>query len=200
MEPNHAAQTKSVHDTRPATEQPKPAETESGFMRSLGGLAVLGLATIAAAALGANVTRRPKNQAWYRLLSKPGFTPPDATFSIVWPILYALSALSAWRVAKAPSGAARTAALGLWSTQLAFNAAWSPLFFGRHLPRVALVDLLLNHGSLSAYAVTAHGVDRGAAYLVAPYWGWLTFAGALNGGIVARNRGGFTGLVSRSMR
>jgi tryptophan-rich sensory protein len=88
-------------------------------------------------------------------------------------------------------------ALGLWGTQLAFNAAWSPLFFGQHWPRVALADLVLNHASLSAYAAYARKVDPTAAYLVAPYLGWLTFAGALNGSIVARNSSGFTGLVAR---
>lgn len=88
-------------------------------------------------------------------------------------------------------------ALGLWGTQLAFNAAWSPLFFGQHLPRVALADLVLNQASLGAYAAYARKVDPTAAYLVAPYLGWLTFAGALNSGIVLRNRRGFSGLVAR---
>jgi tryptophan-rich sensory protein len=173
------------------------APRRQGFLRSPAGLAVFALASLGAAALGGFITSRRKNKAWYRLLSKPAFTPPDRAFAIVWPVLYSLGALSAWRVAKTPAGPARSVALGLWSTQLAFNAAWSPLFFGQHLPRVALADLVLNYASLSAYAAYARKVDPKAAYLVTPYLGWLTFAGALNGSIVARNRGGFTGLVAR---
>lgn len=155
------------------------------------------LASFGAAAVGGLITSRRKNKAWYRVLSKPAFTPPDRAFSIVWPVLYSLAAWSAWRVAKTPAGSARSVALGLWGTQLAFNAAWSPLFFGQHLPRVALADLVLNQASLGAYAAYARKVDPTAAYLVAPYLGWLTFAGALNSGIVLRNRRGFSGLVAR---
>ena len=183
---------------RSANDAQASTPAERGFLRSLGGLAVFALASLGAAALGAVVTSRRKNKAWYWLLSKPAFTPPDRAFSIVWPALYTLSAFSAWRVAKAPSGPARSAALGLWGTQLAFNAAWSPLFFGQHSPRAALADLALNHASLATYAVAARKVDPSAAYLVAPYLGWLTFAGALNGSIVARNRHRFSGLAARA--
>ena len=162
-------------------------QQEQGFLRPLGGLAVFGLASLGAAALGGWVTSRRKNKAWYRSLSKPAFTPPDRAFSIVWPVLYSLSAYSAWRVAKTPTGPARSTALRLWGTQLAFNAAWSPLFFGQHAPRAALADLALNHASLASYAAAARKVDPTAACLVAPYLGWLTFAGALNGSIALRN-------------
>lgn len=196
--PQASQHAKAVDETkgRPsATSAPEP--TAQGFLGSWKGLAVFALASVGAAAIGGLVTTRRKNKAWYRLLSKPAFTPPDRAFGLVWPVLYGLGALSAWRVAKAPAGPARSVALGLWGTQLAFNAAWSPLFFGQHRPRVALADLVLNHASLSAYAAYARKVDPTAAYLVAPYLGWLTFAGALNGSIVARNNSGFTGLVAR---
>lgn len=180
-----------------ARHAPSAAPAEQGFLRSPGGLALFALLSLGAAALGGLITSRRKNQAWYRLLSKPAFTPPNRAFSIVWPVLYSLGALSAWRVAKAPAAPARSVALGLWGAQLAFNAAWSPLFFGQHWPRLALADLVLNHAALSAYAAYARKVDPTAAFMVAPYLGWLTFADALNGSIVARNRSGFTGLVAR---
>lgn len=68
------------------------------------------------------------------------------------------------------------------------NVAWSPLFFGAHRPRAALVDLVGMIGVATGYAVTAGTVDRSAAWLIAPYVGWLGFAGSINAGVVALNR------------
>ena len=81
----------------------------------------------------------------------------------------------------------RDRALRLWWTQLAFNGAWSPLFFSAHRPGWALADLAALAGSLSAYVVTAKRVDASAARLVYPYLAWVAFAGVLNAEIVRRN-------------
>lgn len=135
--------------------------------------------------------------AWYRLLRKPKLTPPDRVFALVWPVLYSLGALSAWRVALAPRSKERTAALGLWGAQIAFNAAWTPLFFGAHRPRLAMADLVANGAALGAYALTASKVDRGAAAMVLPYLGWVTFAGILNASIIDMNRGRLARLIVR---
>jgi tryptophan-rich sensory protein len=113
----------------------------------------------------------------------------------VWTVLYALMAASAYRVWRREAGPARSRALALWWTQLAFNAAWSPLFFGAHRPRAALADLGLLFASLSAYALQSSRVDRGAAGLIAPYLAWAGFAGVLNEEIVRRN-GKRSGLVA----
>ena len=148
--------------------------------------ALLGFAAVSvlAGAVSGLINRKPRNKAWYRLLKKPSFTPPDPVFALVWPALYAGAALSAYRVWKTPPSRERTAALVLWGTQLACNAAWSPIFFGSHRPRLALVDLAGNAASLGAYTYAASRIDAPAAALVAPYLGWLGFAGVMNAGIV----------------
>src|SRR5438128_12281702 len=91
-------------------------------------LGVFGALTAGAGALGAAVTDHG-TQLWYRRLRKPPFQPPSAVFGPVWTGLYALIALSGWRVWNRPAGPARSRALGLWALQLGFNAAWSWLFF-----------------------------------------------------------------------
>jgi tryptophan-rich sensory protein len=149
---------------------------------------VIGGATALAATIGAQVNKKKRNLAWYHLLRKPSYTPPDPVFGLVWTPLYALGAYSAFRVWQAPDSKERTAALALWGTQLAFNGAWSWLFFGKHRPRLALADLAGNYLSLGAYALAAAKVDRPAAALVTPQLGWLSFAGALNAGIVRRTQ------------
>ena len=154
--------------------------------RSLLALAVFAGATVAVAAIGARATRRGRG-AWYRLLSKPAGQPPPQLFAPVWTTLYGLMALSAHRIFKAHPSRDRDRALRLWWGQLILNGAWSPLFFGAHRARLALVDLAGLTAAVGGYAHRASKVDRLAAWLMAPYLGWLGYAGWLNLGIVRRN-------------
>jgi tryptophan-rich sensory protein len=148
------------------------------------------LATVAAAAgAGARFSvREPETARWYEALDKPGFTPPDRVFPVVWTTLYGLMAASAWRVWRSASPL-RGRALGLWGAQLALNAAWSPIFFGAKRPAAALGDLGALLFALGAYTATARRVDRAAAWLMAPYALWSGFAAVLNAEIVRRNAG-----------
>ena len=164
----------------------RPVRSRRASVCALVGFAAVSLM---AGAVSGLVNRRPRNKAWYRLLGKPKFTPPDPVFALVWPALYGAAALSAHRVWKTPPSRERTAALVLWGTQLAFNAAWSPIFFGAHRPRLALANLASNAASLGAYTYAASRIDAPAAALVAPYLGWLGFAGMLNAGIITSNTG-----------
>jgi len=103
-------------------------------------------------------------------------------------VLYAMIAASGFRMLRAPSSPRRSRALRAWGTQLALNAAWSPLFFRAHRPRAALLDLGLLVATTGRYVTLARGVDRTAAALMLPYLGWSLFALALNASIVRRNR------------
>lgn len=148
-------------------------------------IAAIAGATALSAALGARATLRGK--PWYRRLHKSPLTPPDAVFGPVWTGLYALEATSAVRVYRTPPSPERTRALVLWGAQQALNAAWSPLFFGLHRARAALVDIGLLGATLEAYRRSAREVDRPAASLVLPYLGWLGFAAFLNAEAIRRN-------------
>jgi tryptophan-rich sensory protein len=171
------------------------AAPRSGWLGSALGLLAFAGASLVVAAVGARVTAR--NKSWYRLLRKSPLTPPDRTFAVVWPVLYGLGALSAWRIARTGESPARTRALALWGTQLACNAAWTHLFFGAHRPAAALTDLALNGAFLAAYAVEARKLDPIAAAMVLPNLGWLAFAGTLNAAAVERNAGPMRLLVRR---
>lgn len=130
---------------------------------------------------------RGETAEWYRLLQKPSFNPPAWIFPIVWTALYVLMVVSAYRVWRAPAGPARKRALILWWTQLAFNAAWSPIFFGARRPELALADILLLLPAAFAYVIVARRVDRPAAAVMVPYLGWISFATVLNAAIVRLN-------------
>jgi benzodiazapine receptor len=154
--------------------------------RSILWLALFGGATAVAAALGGRASTTGRGR-WYKSLKKPPGQPPPEVFGPVWTTLYGLMSVSALRVFRTPPSPARSRALRIWWGQLALNGAWSPLFFGAHRARLALVDLVALTAAVGDYTRTAAKVDRPAAWLMAPYLGWLGYAGWLNLGIIRRN-------------
>jgi len=170
---------------RRASSTEKPSR---GKIKSVLALAGFSLATAGAAWFGSRYSpARKKTGDWYQELDKPGFTPPNAVFPIVWTSLYAMIAWSGWRVWRAPDSLNRSVALRLWFSQLSANAKWSKLFFGKQRPDLALRDLLMLEAFVLGYIAAARGVDRPASQAFVPYAAWIAFAGVLNAEIVRRN-------------
>lgn len=117
---------------------------------------------------------------WYRTLRRPGIAPPDWIFGPVWTLLYALMALAAWRIWLAAPSGARTSAICLFLAQLALNLAWSWIFFRQHAIGAALVEVGVLWAVIAATAIAFSRVAPVAAWLMAPYLAWVTFAAALN--------------------
>jgi tryptophan-rich sensory protein len=117
---------------------------------------------------------------WYAGLEKPSFNPPNWVFGPVWTLLYLLMGVSAWLVWRRRGFSGARFALGVFLLQLALNAAWTPVFFGAHMPGVALVVILAMWAAILAtmLAVRPHSVL--AAALLAPYLLWVSFASVLN--------------------
>jgi translocator protein len=153
------------------------------------GLALMGGATLAVAALGGLVSpgRSPSTQRWFRRLNKPAFQPPPAAFGAVWSALYPTIVASGYRAFRAPPSPERSRALRWWGVQLGLNGLWSPLFFGLRRPRTALADSALLLAAAGNYVRHAQRVDKPAAWMLAPYLGWLGFATLLNAALVRRN-------------
>ena len=96
-------------------------------------------------------------------------------------------AWSGWRIWSAAPSRDRNRALRLWISQLAANARWSKLFFGKHRPRLALADIVALEGTIASYIAAARRVDRAAANAFIPYGAWVTFTTVLNAEIVRLN-------------
>jgi tryptophan-rich sensory protein len=157
--------------------------------RDAASLAAFALATAAAAGVGTYFgSAKGPARAWYRRLRGPELPRPPKAFAPLRTALYALVALSGWRVWRAaPSDrAARKRALALWATQLGLDAAWPPLLFRRRSARAALADVAALFGTAGAYTSTARRIDRPAAWLMAPYLGWVGLAAYRNAGTVRR--------------
>ena len=127
-------------------------------------------------------------KSWYPTLDKPGFTPPSWVFGPAWTLLYVLMGVADYLVARQGDGPEVRRARGIYRVQLALNALWSVLFFGRRSPLAGLVEIV---GLLVAIGLTVAAfarVSRPAALLLAPYLLWTCFAAALNLEIWRRNR------------
>jgi len=142
----------------------------------------------AVAVTGAYVTR-PEIPTWYATLAKPWWTPPNWLFPVAWNVLYALMALSLWRLWEHARDHAVGAdrAIKMFLTQLTLNAAWSPVFFGLHAIRAGLAIIIVLALALFLTIVAAHRVDRPAAWMLFPYLGWILYATSLNAAIAVLN-------------
>ena len=150
------------------------------------GLVVWIVVVAAVAAVGSTATL-PKIPTWYASLAKPSFTPPNALFGPVWTVLYIMMALAAWRVGSHRKPAERSRARIWFALQLAFNAAWSPVFFGLEAPKAGLAIIVALVLSLVVTLAAFWRIDRVAGLLLVPYLAWTCYATALNAAIVALN-------------
>ncbi|MGB8400299.1 TspO/MBR family protein [Bradyrhizobium sp.] len=154
---------------------------------SIGRLALCLLLCLGVGMLGSLVTRS-EIPTWYAELNKPAWTPPALVFPIAWTLLYVLMAVSLWRLwDRVSPSAARKAAIIWFLIQLALNALWSPVFFGWHGIQTALAVIVSLLIAIAMTVLTASRVDRLAAWLLAPYLAWVTYATTINAGVVAMN-------------
>ncbi|GEP09703.1 TspO/MBR family protein [Methylobacterium gnaphalii] len=149
------------------------------------------LPVVLAAATG-SLSTSPNIEGWYDTLRKPAFNPPNWVFPITWTILYTMIAASLWRLLGArpvagPTGRAWWLALAAFFTQLALNAAWSPVFFAAHALGAGLVVALAMLVMVLWTIRLSWRFDRAAALLLVPYAGWVAFASLLNGVIWQMN-------------
>jgi benzodiazapine receptor len=82
---------------------------------------------------------------------------------------------------------ANSTAQTLYTTQLALNFVWMPLFFRLGRPALALGDLALLAGNVGALMVNWWSADRTAFWCLAPYAAWLGYAAYLNAGVGVLN-------------
>ena len=116
---------------------------------------------------------------WYVNLVKSDLNPPGYIFGIIWPILYLMMAISAFRTFYFVKKS--------FFIQLFFNAIWSWLFFVFQMPLLALINIWLLILLNVRIAFVMFKEDKLSAYLYLPYVLWLIFASYLNLYIVFNN-------------
>ena len=129
--------------------------------------------------LGGLASSNTSSDVWYQSLNKSDLNPPGFVFGIVWPILYILMSISAYRTF--------TETGRMFFIQLVFNTAWSWMFFAFHMPFLALLNIWMLIYWNTSLAFKMIKIDKLSAILYSPYVIWLIFASYLNLFIVINN-------------
>ena len=134
---------------------------------------------ILALIVGGLASSNTADDVWYQDLIKSPLNPPGYVFGIVWPILYLLMAISAFRTFNETKN--------LFLIQLLFNAIWSWLFFAFQMPFIALLNIWLLIYLNIKLNLKMFNQDKLSGFLFIPYILWLFFASYLNLFIVLNN-------------
>ena len=137
-------------------------------------------ATFGAAATGALF---PTGE-WYKNLNKPTWVPPNWVFPVAWTSIYLLISFAGARVAGLEGSAY---AMAFWAIQIAFNALWTPVFFGLRNLKGSLPIMAALWCAVLGATVTHWQLDTWAGLAFAPYLLWVTIAAALNLAMVRLN-------------
>lgn len=119
---------------------------------------------------------------WYMTLNRPSWTPPGWVFAPVWTVLYIMMGVAAWRIWRTGGGFAGRARLALivFFVQLALNFSWSIAFFAARSTLLGLIAIAALWLAIVLTIKVFRPIDRLAAWLLAPYLLWVSFAAALN--------------------
>ena len=134
---------------------------------------------ILALIIGSLASSNTADDVWYQALINSPLNPPGYVFGIVWPILYLLMSISAFRTFNETKN--------LFLIQLLFNALWSWLFFAFQMPLVALLNIWLLIYLNIKINLKMFYIDKLSGLLFIPYVLWLFFASYLNLFIVFNN-------------
>lgn len=126
---------------------------------------------------------------WYSSLIKPAFAPPSWVFAPVWSVLYAIIAVTYFRVfflawKKVIPGAVVIPFI----LNLVFNFLFSPIQFVLQNNYMAAVDIILVLGTLVWAMLAIFPYSRALAYAQIPYLAWVSFATALQFTVTWLNR------------
>lgn len=118
---------------------------------------------------------------WYATVVRPAIAPPNWIFGPVWITLYALMGIAAFLIWK--KGLDRKDvrfALGIFVAQLVLNSLWSIIFFGMQNLGGAFAEIIALWIAIVATMIAFARISKPAAWLLAPYILWVSFAAILN--------------------
>mgnify|MGYP000217825429 CR=1 FL=1 len=116
---------------------------------------------------------------WYQEMNHPVWSPSAAVMAIVWAVLYALMALSAWMVWDTKRSLAG-AAIGWWVLQLFLGVVWSFTYFGLHRIGWAMVVIGVWLFVVMIVIEAFGSIKSQAGHMMKPVAAWLLFSLVLN--------------------
>ena len=142
--------------------------------------------SFAAGGIGSLATA-PNIPTWYANLDKPPFQPPNWVFGPVWSVLYLLMGIALYLVWTAKTGNSKKRAYVLFGIQLFLNTLWSLFFFGLHWTWIAVIIIVTLWIAIALTIREFAKFSKPAAWLLAPYIAWVTFASLLNIAVAVLN-------------
>ena len=117
---------------------------------------------------------------WFTTIQKPSWNPPNWLFGPVWTTLYVLMGIAFFLVWRSPNSADKSRAMLIFALQLVLNFFWSFIFFKQQNISGAFIEILFMLAAIVVTIVLFSKVNRTAAWLLAPYLAWVSFASFLN--------------------
>ncbi|MBK0378361.1 TspO/MBR family protein [Mucilaginibacter segetis] len=132
---------------------------------------------------------RPEIHGWYNALKKPPFNPPSWLFAPVWSVIYILIAIAAYIVWQRRENTITFLTTKIiYTVQLLLNFSWSIVFFGMHQIFAALCIIILLLVLIILNIAWFGRFSKLAAWLLLPYFAWVSFASLLNLSIYILNK------------
>ncbi len=127
-------------------------------------------------------------RSWYEALVKPEWAPPSPLLAPLQLLVFLLAG-AGWAflsASGAPFERKRIVLRWFWA-QLALGLLWALCFFGAHSSGWGYTVILTWWCAVVALLWTGSRLSRTAFFLLLPLFGWVTFASALNFGILSFN-------------
>lgn len=118
---------------------------------------------------------------WYNALQKPSWTPPGWVFAPVWTFLYVLIGISIWYIWVRPDKPLKNKLpYFFFFLQIALNLLWPFVFFYQKSIGWSLVVMCFLWIAIEMNIRSFYPYSKKAAYLLIPYFLWVTYALTLN--------------------
>jgi benzodiazapine receptor len=115
---------------------------------------------------------------WYPGVSKPNWALASGAYVPLWTVLYGLMAVGAWMILRQPESEARRRANAIWlfMVQILLSGFWAWIFFALHQFLVSSLVIAIQWIVLGFTVWAFAKVRASAAWLMVPYWMWVSFA------------------------
>jgi len=141
------------------------------------------------AGLAGSFFTRTSADTWYKLLDKPFFTPPSWVFAPVWIVLYFLMGVSLFLVwNKGLNEPQIRGSIRVFLLQLVLNSTWSAVFFGMQNILLSVIIIVSLWFAIMWTILKFHKISKKAAFMLIPYFCWVSFAVILNITILFLNK------------
>jgi tryptophan-rich sensory protein len=138
------------------------------------------VAVYASAFIGSLLTTSAVNSSWYQSV-KPSITPPNWVFPLAWNILFFMIFVSLYlSLVSVKKKSLRLELKIAFGVNLLLNILWSFFYFFLKKPNFAFFELILFWLSIIAMIYTTSKINKKSAWLLLPYFLWVSFAGILN--------------------